>query len=67
MTMQPVLEQYAKHINRIHRIAFNKHRSLTSEQLRGLAYYTAAAETLQGLMLQPAPAWVGASGKFVRL
>jgi uncharacterized phage-associated protein len=56
--MQNVLERYAKAIANIYRRAARRQQAnLTEEQLKGIAYYTAAAMTVRTLMLQPIPAW----------
>ena len=61
MSLQLVLEQYAKHIHRLMRKPASRKRDM------GLAYYIASAERVQALMDAPTPAGVGAQGKFVRL
>jgi hypothetical protein len=56
--MKNVLARYAKAIAGIYaRAARRQQVTLTDDQLKGVAYYTAAAETVQALMLQPTPAW----------
>lgn len=56
--MKDILARYAKQIAGIYARATRRQQvDLTDEQLKGIAYYTAAAETVQALMLQPIPAW----------
>jgi hypothetical protein len=62
-----VLEQYHRHIIRIRLKAHCLKSSLTHKERRGIAYYTAAAQTVQAFFDAPTPAWVNAPGKFVRL
>jgi len=51
--MKKVFDQYVTHIIRL----YNKPPSETRD--KGIAYYTAAAETLEALINTPTPAWVG--------
>jgi hypothetical protein len=67
MTLQSVLEQYHNRIIRIRLKAHCMKSSLTYGERKAIAYYTAAAQTVESLIESPAPAWVGAQGKFVRL
>jgi hypothetical protein len=57
--MKRVLEQYAKHIHRIQNKAVQQDRLLTYGQHKAIAYYLAAAQTLQALIDAPIPEWVG--------
>lgn len=61
MTLHSVLEQYAKHLQRLANKKPSKNRD------KGIAYYTAAAERVQALINAPNPEWAGATGKFTRL
>jgi hypothetical protein len=65
--MQDVLLQYAKHIIRIKQKAHAMKSNLNHGERKAIAYYTAAAHAVQNLIDAPAPAWIGATGKFVRL
>lgn len=57
--MKNVLAQYAQRITNIYaRAARRGQDELTDAQKKGVAYYTAAAETVQALMDAPTPAWV---------
>jgi hypothetical protein len=58
MTLQQVLDKYAEHISRIHSKAYYKQGGVrTAAQNKGIAYYTAAANTVQSLIDAPRPAW----------
>ena len=51
--MNKIFEQYVKHILRL----ASKKPSVARS--KGIAYYTAAAETLRALIDAPTPEWVG--------
>ena len=65
--MQDVLLQYAKHIIRIKQKAHAMKSNLNHGERKAIAYYMAAAQAVQSLIEAPTPAWIGATGKFVRL
>ena len=65
--MHTVLEQYAKHMQRLMYKAVNEERPLTHKERLGISYYRAAASAVEALIDAPTPAWVGAQGKFVQL
>jgi hypothetical protein len=67
MTLQSVRDQYADHIIRLHNRAHMAKRPLTEKEKLGVAFYKSAVLTLNILIEAPQPAWVNASGKFVRL
>jgi len=51
--MNKVFDQYVTHLQRLY-------KKKPSESVnKGIAYYTAAAETLEALINAPTPAWVG--------
>jgi hypothetical protein len=56
--MKSVLEQYAKHIIRINHKAHAMKSHLTHGERRAIAYYTAAAQSVQALIDAPTPSWV---------
>jgi hypothetical protein len=51
--MKKVLDTYARHIARL------MQKESTAKRRAGIAYYRAAAETVQALIDAPTPAWVG--------
>ena len=57
MTLQQVLEQYAKRIIRIKQKAHAMKSNLTHGERQAIAYYTSAAQTVQALIDAPRPAW----------
>lgn len=59
MTLEKVLQQYAKHIIRIKQRAHTMKSNLTHGERKAVAYYTAAAQAVQALIEAPTPAWVG--------
>lgn len=57
--MKKVLEQYAQAIQNIYlRAARRGQEGLTNMQKKGIAYYTAAADTVAALITAPTPEWV---------
>jgi hypothetical protein len=55
--MQKVLEQYTKRILRIRHKVHAMKSNLTHGERQAIAYYTAAANTVQSLIDAPRPAW----------
>ena len=53
MSLQSVLEQYAKHIIRINHKAHAMKSHLNHGERKAIAYYTAAAHAVQSLIDQP--------------
>jgi len=58
LTLQQVLEQYAKHILRINHKAHAMKSHLMHGERKAVAYYTAAAQSVQALIDAPTPSWV---------
>lgn len=56
--MKRILEQYAKHIIRINHKVHDLKSNLTHGERKAIAYYTAAANSVQALIDAPTPAWV---------
>ena len=65
MTLESVMNRYAKHIIRINHTAHEMKSNLTHGERKAVAYYTAAAQAVQNLIDQPQAA--ATEGKFVRL
>ena len=69
MTLESVMNRYAKHIIRINHTAHAMKSQLTHGErkamLNSVAYYTAAAQAVQNLIDQPQA--IATEGKFVRL
>ena len=65
MTLESVMNRYAKHIIRINHTAHAMKSQLTHGERKAVAYYTAAAQAVQNLIDQPQA--IATEGKFVRL
>ena len=56
--MQKVLDRYAKHSIRINHKVHAMKSNLTHGERKAIAYYAAAANSVQALISAPTPAWV---------
>lgn len=67
MTLQSVLDQYAKHIIRINHRAHAMKSHLNHGERKAIAYYTAAANAVQTMIDQPTAVAQDSGLKFHRL